>query len=272
MPIFKEMILVVGKAALSIVCFLFLSVPGVANSYEDLPISMHLVLDDSVFFAVDGVEYREIDFEYRPGFQQIYFNGEPVLSVGVAIAADECISYHDGNMFIGSYVEQGLSCGEARERFRDQIYRVAWDIGDSLAANEGRVDTLSYAEAVCGASEISRSFEWVSLDGSGLFLKFQGFGKVKVIAPEDRYMLGTSYKPFREGVAKYVERLLRKLEQPALSSQVYFLTNSFGGQHGSCCVSQARHQLETFNATGVCVEGPINCSLMEDVVGLKDGQ
>ncbi|MCP4192771.1 MAG: hypothetical protein GY768_19325 [Planctomycetaceae bacterium] len=261
-----------SKAVLSLVCFLFLSVPGIANAYEDLPISMHIVVDDSVFFAVDGVEYREIEFEYRPGLQQIYFNGEPVLSVAVAIDAVDCSSYYDDNMFVGSYVEQGLSCGEATARFRDQLSRIAWDIADWLAASEGRVDTLSFVENACGASEISETFEWVILDESGLFLKFQGFDQVKVIAPEDRYMFGSSHKPFGEGVAKYVERLLRKLEQPAPGSQVYFLASSFGGQHGGCCVSRARHQLETFIATGVCVEGPINCSLLEDVVGQKDGR
>ncbi len=264
--------LVVGKEVRILVCVLFLGMLGTAYSYEDLPISMHVVLDDSVFFAVDGVEYREVNFEYRPGYQQIYFNGNPVFSIDVAIAAGDCRSYHGDNEYVGVWVEQGLSCGEARERFRDRLYRVAWDLGDWLAANNGRVDTLAYAESYCIASEISASFEWVNLDDSGLYLKFQGFDKAKVIAPEDRYMFGTSHKPFREGVAMYVERLLRKLEKPASRSRVYFYTSSFGGQEGGCCVAQARHQLETYVATGTCVEGPINCSLMEDVVGAKEGQ
>lgn len=255
------------KARLVIVAVLGSVLIGtsVARAYEDTPFELKATVDDSSLLVIAGQVYTDLSIEYKPGSQQIYLNGSPIFKVELSVSDVDCASYYDDNPYISEYRQAGLSCSEAMLRFTDELNKLLWDLGDW---REGAADSGVSQVAVeeyCESSSISAAFESATVGSGDIAVQFQGFGRFSVPRPSDRHMLGTSVLPFREMFLRWAKRIVRKVRHPQDRPRLVVVTSSLAEQSGGD-VEAAKAQIAAIREAGECVEGPISCAYLRDLL------
>jgi hypothetical protein len=236
-----------------------------AKAYEDLPFKFNVEIPDSVLFVWCGEEVRSVEFEYFPGIQEIFLNGEPVFNRYIALTDENCWRRFAGNEVALGYLESGLSCSETYSKYENDQNVLLWDIANWIEEPEqlGLPDWLLTIRlcGFVGESPLKTVVKRALVIGGQPFLKFVGEKRpVRVRMVEERPGLGTSYIPFREGALSYSKRMVRNIKRLEGRSCIFAVgCSGFSEQtvSGDGIVEQGRVQIEAVKSTGEYVEGPI---------------